>query len=414
MDDFESIAEKLKSLGIQRGISKSFPAPKKERHPVETVVSEGYEDITSLGTTFIAQKTLPIGYQHGNTPLLEIDTAFTQQWAKFSSNETYNLREFIFLDTETSGLAGGTGTSPFMIGLGFYTDHGFVVRQLFMRSPQDESSLLISLSRQIEPFKVLVTFNGKSFDIPILNSRYILNGIPSPLTKLKHIDLLHLSRRIWRNRLKDCSLGSLEIEVLETTRDQNEIPGWMVPQIYFDYLRSGDARPLEGVFYHNATDIISLAALMNYINNEMFLSPNAVNSKKAVDMVSLAQLFEKLGLLDRAILFYEAALSQDLPVNNFARILLDFAHLHRKEKRWEQAIELWKKAAEYHQAEACIEISKYYEHVQKDYQHAQYWGDLGLAFITHNIKSHHRDRLLKNDLIHRLARIKRKMRNEDL
>ncbi len=411
MDGFESIADKLKSLGVQLGLPKSFSTTKKERYSIETVIADGYEDITSFGTTFVARKILAPGHQHGNTPLSDrVDTALIQRWAKFSSSETYDLREFVFLDTETSGLAGGTGTYPFMVGLGHYADQGFIVHQLFMRSPQDEQSLLSSLSNFMGSFKVVVTFNGKSFDIPILNSRHVLNGFPSPFKKLRHIDLLHLSRRIWRNRLKDRSLGSLEIEILETSRDQIEIPGWLVPQIYYDYLRSGDARPLEGVFYHNATDIISLAALMNHIN-DMLLYPIAENSKKALDMVALAQLFEKLGYLDRAILFYEVGLSQGLPVNFFVRTLLDFALLYRKQGNWEQATELWEKAAEYHQTEACIELAKYYEHVQKDYKQAQHWVDLGLEFLTQGVAGHYKNRALQTDLVHRLARIKKKIQD---
>ncbi|NPV76783.1 MAG: hypothetical protein HPY59_10470 [Anaerolineae bacterium] len=411
MDEFESIADKLKSLGVQLGIPKNFPATKKENYPIETVIADGYEDITPFGTTFISKKILPQGYQHGNTLLSDqVDTALIQQWAKFSSNETYDLREFVFLDTETSGLAGGTGTYPFMVGLGYYTDQGFIVHQLFMRSPQDEQSLLSSLSSFIESFKVVVTFNGKSFDVPILNSRHVLNGVPSPFKKLRHIDLLHLSRRIWRNRLKDRSLGSLESEILETTREQIEIPGWLVPKIYYDYLRSGDARPLEGVFYHNTTDIISLAALMNYINN-MLLYPIAENKEKALDMVALAQVFEKLGYLDRAIHSYEAGLSQGLPINFFVRALLGFAHLYRKQGNWEQAKELWEKAAEYQQTTACIELAKYYEHVQKDYKQAQYWTDLGLEFFTQSTTSHYKNRKLQIDLVHRLARIKKKIQD---
>jgi len=412
VDNLESLTEKLKSLGVQLGISKNLPVMN-EIHSIETVIVDGYEDITPFGTTFVADTVLPPDHQHGNTSLSDqLDTALIQQWAKLPPNETYRLREFIFLDTETSGLAGGTGTYPFMVGLGFYTDRGFIVRQLFMRSPQDERSLLSTLSRLIEPFKVVVTFNGKSFDVPIINSRHILNAAPSPFKKLGHIDLLHLSRRIWRNRLKNRALGSLETEILGVTRDQIETPGWLIPQIYFDYLRNGDARPLAGVFYHNATDIISLAALMNYIN-DMLLHPLAKNTKEALDMVALAQLFEKLGLLDRAILSYEAGLSQGLPVDFFTRTLLNFASLYRKQTDWDQAVELWKKASEYQQIEACIELAKYYEHRQRDLKQAKSWVDLGLEYSHRSTYSHQKIRLLNADLVHRLHRIKVKIKKEE-
>ncbi|MCC6148472.1 MAG: ribonuclease H-like domain-containing protein [Anaerolineaceae bacterium] len=408
MDSSESLADKLKSLGVHLGLPKNYLPAAKLSHPIEQLFPNGYEEPTSFGEIFVVENTYSPNYQQGNAVLTsETDTLLIQKWAKLSATEPYRQNKFLFLDTETSGLAGGTGTYPFMVGLGYYSEQGFTVVQLFMRSPKDEPALLSSLSRRIEPFEVVVTFNGKSFDIPILNTRHILNGFFSPFKTLEHIDLLHLSRQIWRNRLRDRSLGSLEKEVLQMSRDQLETPGWLVPQIYFDYLKTGDARPLKGVFYHNEIDIISLAALMNYINN-MLLYPIAENVKSALDMIALAKVFESLGLIDQAVLCYESGLTQGLPTDHFIHTLLSFAFLYRKRGNWEQAIKLWEKASEYGQPQACIELAKYYEHSQKDYQQAQIWAEQGFAFLSRDKEEHFKNRLLQKDLTHRLNRIKKK------
>src|SRR4030067_1036414 len=136
-----------------------------------------------------------------------------------------------------------------------------------MRDPFEEPAMLLALEEFLAPCKTLVTFNGKSFDAPLLTTRYTLQGWPSPMGRMAHIDLLHLARRLWRDRLPSRTLSNLEVQILGAQRSEEEIPGWMIPQMYFDFLRDGDARPMKRVFYHNEMDVLSMAALLNLVVN---------------------------------------------------------------------------------------------------------------------------------------------------
>lgn len=165
----------------------------------------------------------------------------------------------VFLDTETTGLSGGTGTYVFLVGVGRFVGRDFLLRQFFMRHPGDERSLLTGLSDALRGAGGLVTYNGRSFDVPLLDTRYRMHAqtFPAPPT---HIDLLSPARAIWKHRLPDCSLGTIERMVLGVSRGL-DAPGWMIPQLYFDYLRTRRVDDLAAVFEHNRTDILTLARL---------------------------------------------------------------------------------------------------------------------------------------------------------
>lgn len=164
-----------------------------------------------------------------------------------------------FLDTETTGLAGGTGTHVFLVGIGRFVGPTFHVRQVFMRHPGEEYGLLGHTEAALHDEATLVTFNGRTFDMPLLETRYRMHRKAAPEVET-HLDLLHPARRIWRHRLASCSLGTLEREVLGVTR-MRDAPGWMIPQLYFAFLRTRDIEPLEPVFSHNRMDVLSLARL---------------------------------------------------------------------------------------------------------------------------------------------------------
>ena len=172
--------------------------------------------------------------------------------------------EWAFLDTETTGLAGGTGTCAFLVGVGRITPEGFRVRQFFMRDYCEEASLLDALARHLAPFRVLITYNGRTFDQPLLETRYRLNRSRPPFGKLEHLDLLYGARRLWKLRYETCRLVDLENQVLGFER-QGDVPGALIPYLYFEYLRTGRAARLLPVFHHNATDILTLACLTGIV-----------------------------------------------------------------------------------------------------------------------------------------------------
>jgi uncharacterized protein len=375
----ESLSDKLKSLGVRVGANNITPVkPARNEFPIEEVI-QGVDFKTTLGNTFMVEQLFPFDFHQGTESIFfnNISLDVLARWAHKPHISLKKPDQFIFLDTETSGLSGGTGTFIFMIGLGYQSDDGFHLVQLFMRDPGQETAFLAALNHFINSFGVVVTFNGKSFDVPLLNTRHVLNGFTSPFTEMDHIDILPLARRIWRNRLSNRALSNLEIEILGVERNQAEVPGWMIPELYFEYLRSGDARPLAGIFYHNANDILSLAGLFYYLTR-MLNDPSADPALPGLDIAALARLYEELNDLITATQLYERSLDQGLPKIFYLETLNRFASLYRRQGNWDSAIYLWKKAADQQQIEACVELAKYYEHNQRDYVEAIKWTQFAL------------------------------------
>ena len=171
-----------------------------------------------------------------------------------------DVRRMVFWDTETTGL-GGPGTYIFLVGLGYLEDDAFVVRQHFIRSPDEEAAMLREIAETLPLWPTMTTINGVSFDLPLLRTRMKAHDVKMDLSNVLHCDLLFGARRLWQRQLPNCRLQTLEEHVLDFKR-QGDVPSAAVPGMYFDYLESGDLSSLEGVFHHNVLDIVSLAGLM--------------------------------------------------------------------------------------------------------------------------------------------------------
>ena len=250
-----------------------LPRPKRKAgYEIDSVV-DGLYLSTRLGDVFVAEKCYTTDYLHGSSSI-QCSTSFSliSQWAHDPRIADLPLSTLAFLDTETSGLTGGTGTYAFLVGAARFIDGKFVLKQFFMRDPAEEAALLEGLADFLAPARALVTFNGKAFDAPILVTRYLMNRMPVPFKGYSHIDLLPLARRLWRDRLESRALKYLEEHVLGMRRTSEEVPGYEIPWLYMDYLRTRDARPLAGVFYHNAMDMVAMAALLAHMN-EMITNP---------------------------------------------------------------------------------------------------------------------------------------------
>lgn len=373
----ESLQDKLRALGVNLGMPASTGVPKEKVTRIEQVVNGEYFP-TSFGEAFIVREEIDPSKTFGL--LIPSTLDLISQWANSTRLPTARFEEVIFLDTETSGLAGGTGTFAFMIGMGYFTDHSFQLIQLFMRDPSEEPGLLSALSHFLGNFKTIVTFNGKSFDIPLLNTRHVLNGFTTPFTEIDHVDLLHLARRLWRTRLPSRALKDLEIELLDIQRTQEEVPGWMVPELYYNYLRHGDVQPLSGVFYHNGMDVISLAALFNYTAS-LLDHPLQYQQVDSLDLVAIARLYDQLDRTDEALSLYEKALDQGLPITFYADTLLRFAEIKSRRGDLQAALSLWQKAAENGSVEGCLHLAKHYEHTVKAFFEAHRWAKKALVLL---------------------------------
>ncbi|HRK33028.1 MAG TPA: ribonuclease H-like domain-containing protein [Candidatus Hydrogenedentes bacterium] len=241
---------------------------------------------------FLVSETFPLDTAQGNIDLGAVLNVCGDHIALSSSDDAlkaFDPRKALFIDTETSGLAGGTGTVAFLVGVGYFTEDGFRLDQCFMRDFDDEEPMLEYLAEVFKDKEAVVSYNGKSFDLPLLRTRFIQNRIPFRLDSGMHFDLLHAARRFWKRRLGACNLGNVEREILGIER-HGDVPSYMIPQLWFDYLRSRDARPLTGVLYHHKMDILSLVALAGWLS-QCLCQPNGEGFTHTEDKFSLVKVF---------------------------------------------------------------------------------------------------------------------------
>jgi len=395
----KELENKIKKLGMHFGADHIKTVISKSE--LESGIEKGIEESNSLGNFFYLQKIYNSGYVHGSIDFSEFLMKPINFQFPGTTVET-NFKNCIFLDTETTGLALSAGTFAFMVGVAKIIDSSLILRQYFLKSPSEEAAMLLDLSNFINPEDTIVTYNGVGFDIPILKHRYILHKIPVDYRKYKQLDLLKYSRSLWRFQFDDRSLKSVEKNILHYHRSAEEIPGWMAPEIYRQYLKTGNMTEILGVFYHNAMDVVSLAALLfDYIN--LISNPSSsVNEFHSINY-ALARLHEKNDDSYQSMEYYIAALQQEnLSDSIRVEALRRLSKLHKISGNFDQAVLLWKKASEYNDIDSIVELSKFYEHKQRDYQSALIWVELGIKIFEKNNK------YKSNDLENRKTRIMKK------
>jgi uncharacterized protein YprB with RNaseH-like and TPR domain len=401
-----SLADKFRALGVGKGMP-TQPKPKADSHSIDSVVAGSFIP-TPLGDVFVAEQIYPSDYIYGSSPLLSsFPLSFISRWANDPQLSTFPLSKFAFLDTETSGLSGGTGTYAFLVGVARFIDDTFVLRQYFMRDPAEEAALLEGLGTFLAPCQSLVTFNGKAFDAPLLSTRYRLHQIPIPYQGYSHLDLLPLARRLWRDRLESRALKFLEEHVLGLTRSSEEVPGFEIPWLYFDYLRTGDARPLGGVFYHNAMDVVAMAALMAHMN-DIIENPFDGKVQHGLDFVALGKLFEDIGHWEEAARLFERGLECDLTESDFGVAVRRLSILQKRRGDLSEAVRLWKAAAGRGHLYAFIELAKHYEHKERDLKSALKWAKLALKRLEKSDQPEYIRKFWVLEVERRMERLNRK------
>jgi uncharacterized protein YprB with RNaseH-like and TPR domain len=268
----------------------------------------------------------------------ELGTRALQLLAPGSVAETADPRGWLFLDTETTGLSGGTGTYAFLVGIAWWEGAELVMEQLFMRDHSEEASLLLDLSQRFADKKVLVTFNGKSFDWPLLETRYRMTRAARVPDFDAHLDLLHPARRLWRFRLKSVALSELERHVLDLDRG-DDIPSSTIPSRYFDFLRGGPGEPIAEVFRHNQKDLCGLASLAVRIAGLLEEPETCAGDASAA--LGVSRMLHRHGEVGMAREGYQRALTFGLPSDADRMARRELARLARKHGDFEQANALW-------------------------------------------------------------------------
>jgi len=296
-----------------------------------------------------------------------------------------NPEKWLFLDTETTGLAGGTGTYAFLVGLAWWDAGGLQVEQLFLRDFSEEHSLLHELSARLAERPVLVTFNGKSFDWPLLENRFTMTRAIQVPRLAAHLDLLHPARALWKLRLGSVRLVELERHVLDAPRlgwhRQDDVSSALIPQFYFDYLRGGPADPLAGVVKHNQMDLRGLAALYGKINSLLGERGASLEEVDSLDLFGLSRYLTRLGERNRAHSACSKALDAGLPASIRSQATRDLAFLAKRLGEHENAAALWLQlvADPLDGSAACEQLAIHYEHRARDPARALDFAQLALS-----------------------------------
>lgn len=427
------LSDRLRRLGVKKGARQLRPAPplqpdRKAENPsfgngypgnqsispltgdpipVETLFPDGIEIESAAGRCFMVENRYTLQTPHGRWRLGDMLTFGVDPLPLMFDPQHLveaELRDSLFIDTETTGLY-GAGVFPFLIGAGYFEGDQFVVRQYFARDHGEETAALEAALSLIEIKKNLVTFNGHAFDLPLLDARFRMNRLePSvgALMRQPGMDLYKVGRRIWRWACPSCSLIGLEQSVMSIVRHEPDIPGSQIPWVYRRFIQEQDARPLQPVFSHNRMDLLSMVTLLAEL---LLRFSDESGPFKPLEHYGMARFWLSQGSFDRAEA--ELRLATDSSSNSVVDagqrlILRELGALLKRQKRYKEARSFWEiLATAGRDIEACIELAKWYEWSEKDFSTALTWTETGLTLPG--------NALFQEELTHRQSRLSRKL-----
>jgi uncharacterized protein len=348
------------------------PAPRPDRNPARYNVEQwlsGQEVRTPAGCHFESERLWERHRLHGSFEISNLEEMADDLFDAITDSQipASPCSNWAFLDTETTGLAGGSGTYAFLVGVGRVTPEGFRLRQFFMRELNEEASLLHALAEHLAGFDCLVTYNGKTYDQPLLETRFRMSRMQPPFERLHHLDLLHGARRLWKLRFDSCRLVELENQIFGLER-VGDLPGEMIPYVYFEFLRSKEAFRVAPILHHNANDILTLACLTAIVPHA-FRDPVRAPLTHGAEMVGLARWLQRADRHEDALGLYRRALDKGLRDELLFRTLWDVANLEKKCGREPAAIAAYTELANCrnpHRLAALEELAKYYEHRERN------------------------------------------------
>jgi hypothetical protein len=415
------LRDKLRRLGVHKGarnVKPPLPADGRQGD-LESLV-DGYQIDTPFGSTFVHDETYTADHAHGDHTLgewLGLPSATAAAIANEPALEQIDLSRVVFLDTETTGLSGGTGTLIFLVGVGAFHSplsnlqpptSSFRIRQFFLRSPGEELAMLHALAEWLDGFDASVSFNGRGFDLPLLASRFTLARMKPKILHAPHLDLLAPARRVWRGRLPSCALSSLEQHILNVRREQADVPGFLIPEMYMNYVRTRDAGEMPRVLYHNAIDILSMVALSTRLIR--LFDRTQTDGRDAGDWLALARWHDDRGRVGAAESALRACLAARPDPATRDAALHRLGHLLKRLARYAEAVRVWQTLSEsrsWQGVEACIELAKHSEWREANTARAAAWTREAIILADALPASYARDRIV-TELAHRQRRLGRK------
>lgn len=323
-------------------------------------------------------------------------------WAGIA-DKTITHDDLLILDLETTGLRRGGGMIAFMLGIGYYENDNYIVEQYFLPEPDAEINAFDLILPHLEKKAVLVTFNGKTFDLPVLESRFLHNQLWIDLRSKSHIDLLHLARRLWKKKVPSCALETLEYYILGHIRDKElDIDGSIIPQTYFQFLINGDPELLKRIFIHNQTDVLHTAALFAMICEQIDY-PLPDDRDIRIDYHAVGRLYQSQGRLDEAKQILTALADENYIT---PELVYDLGLLHKKDKNWTDAEQYFRQGSDLMHNPSMLELSIILEQKNKDFESALLIAE-ALSFNLLADPYGNEKKLI--DLEKRIARLKNKM-----
>jgi len=361
-----------------------------------------------------------------------LDPALTVSLCDRGQTPVVGLRTFprtVFIDLETTGLSGGAGTVAFLVGCGFFDLGAFQVRQFLLTSYASERALLWAVAEFFKDADLIVTYNGKSFDVPVMETRWLFHRLQMPLDGVPHFDMVHPARRLWRPRAAatemdegGCRLGTLERTLFEVNR-VGDVGGFEVPARFFRFLRSGDPRPLEAVLEHNRFDLVSLAAVMARAVD--LVRSGHLACRDCGEALALGRVYERAAADDRIggreRVFVQAGScyqrgAESRATDIRAEALYRLALWHRRERRFAEAAAIWREVLDLTESRgvrrmtgmralrrfAAEALAIHHEHRDRDLDSAR-----ELALFA--LEEAEADGRMADGVRHRLARLNRKI-----
>lgn len=428
----DDLSRKLRRLGVSKGARRLKPAPpvKPEKaepngpqeeedgfhaadDPTTTLTFEeifpgGQSLETAAGSCFVIDHVLPLTHEHGKHRighLFEVDLALMAQLVSDPRLANFKPADLLFLDIETRGLM-QAGAEVIQIGLGFLEEKSLVVRLLFARDLSEEGALLAEVDRLVSQHPVLVTFNGKSFDLRFLDGRAIMNRLfyaGGDLIEQPHIDLLGPARRLWRH-LPSVALSKLDAQILQVRRSGHDIPGWQVPVLYNRYLVDRDPRPLKGILEHNRYDILAMVTLLIELQS-IWSQPERLEDNDL--LFNLARQQVATGRHQTAEQLFQQLVKRQTEPQRRISLLKEYTLFLKRLERRAEAVPLWQEMTtlEKESIFSHIELAKYYEWHQIELRAAAEWAAHAYQIV---ISQRFVDETLKQEVEHRLVRLAQK------